>query len=144
MVRLIVADRDRCVAFCRKNTIGDDLASKYSIQKAPFDQVIKRPEISIDDITAALATQFDSETIRRSIIEIRYEGYIKRQERQIDKLEKMNKVMIPSSIDYDTILGLRTESRDKLKRFKPKTILDAKKIAGINPADLMLVCAHVR
>ena len=85
-----------------------------------------------------------TETIERAVTEIRYSGYIKRQERQIQKLEKVNSLRIPSGIDYHSILGLRNESRHKLIEHQPSTILEAKKIAGINPADLVILLAHVR
>ena len=76
--------------------------------------------------------------------EIRYEGYIKRQERDIEKLNKLNNLKLTDKINYKNMLGLKKESQIKLEKHKPKTILEAKKIAGINPADLMIVIAHVR
>ena len=118
--------------------------SKYNIEKAPLNQIIKRPEIDIKDIISMLDSSFDKKTIERAIIEIRYEGYIKRQEKQIAKLHSLDNIKFSDKIDYYKMSGLRTESRDKLIKFKPKTLLEAKKIAGINPADLMIVLAHVR
>ena len=143
-IRQLKVARDNCIKHCKKNSICDELMSKYNLERAPYDQVIKRPEVLISDIVNSLQSIFDEETIKRAIIEIRYEGYIKRQQKQIDKLQKLDYISIPDSIDYGAMLGLRAESRDKLIKFKPKTILEAKKIAGINPADLMIVLANVR
>ena len=60
------------------------------------------------------------------------------------KLKKMHSLVLPSSINYELMKGLKAESRFKLNKFRPKTILEAKKIAGINPADLMIVISNVR
>ena len=90
------------------------------------------------------ALRANKENIERAVVNIRYEGYIGRQKQDIAKLNRLNELKIPVGINYHCVLGLRTESRDKLIQLKPKTILEAKKIAGINPADLMIVISNVR
>ena len=135
---------DDCLHYCKKTNINHHLIEKYGVEKGRYDVLIKRPTVSIDDIKASLSFKFSVETIERAVTEIRYSGYIKRQERQIQKLEKVNSLRIPSGIDYHSILGLRNESRHKLIEHQPSTILEAKKIAGINPADLVILLAHVR
>ena len=87
---------------------------------------------------------FFFETVERACVEIKYEGYIKRQERQVFKLKEMDDFMLSSSLNYSSINGLRSESIAKLSHHRPATIFEAKKIAGINPADLMILLAHVR
>ncbi|MEK9727764.1 MAG: tRNA uridine-5-carboxymethylaminomethyl(34) synthesis enzyme MnmG [Candidatus Margulisiibacteriota bacterium] len=144
LIRSLRSQRDSCIKFCKKNSISFDLMERYNLDKSPYFDVIKRPEVQISDIVIALSDHFDKEAIERAIIEIRYEGYIKRQERQVEKLFKMNNTILSDTLDYSKMTGLRTESRDKLLKFKPKTLLEAKKIAGINPADLMIVLSHVR
>ncbi len=135
---------DDCLYFCKKTNINNHLMSFYNVDKTRLEVMIKRPEVNLQDIHNALNHKFDSETIDRAITEIRYEGYIRRQKQQIDKLEKFNNFSIPQSLNYENIKGLRNESRQKLIKFQPKTMLEAKKIAGINPADLMIVLAYVR
>ena len=77
------------------------------------------------------------------MIEIRYEGYIRRQENKFRSYQiRFN--FFPSDLNYSSILGLSSESRVKLSTLRPKTILEAKKIAGINPADLMILLSYVR
>jgi tRNA uridine 5-carboxymethylaminomethyl modification enzyme len=144
IIRRICSQRDDCVRYCKRQSIGPQLMAKYNVEKMLYDTLMKRPEVAIDDIVEALLHEFDRETIQRAMTEIRYEGYIVRQTKQIEKMEKMNAIALPETLDYRRIAGLRTESQDKLIRFRPKTLLEAKKIAGINPADLMIVMAHVR
>ena len=76
-IRQLKSARDNCINHCKKNSICDELMSKYNLERAPYDHVIKRPEVLISDIVKSLQSIFDEETIKRSIIEIRYEGYIK-------------------------------------------------------------------
>tara|TARA_A100001015_G_scaffold164843_1_gene183264 strand:+ start:2843 stop:4669 length:1827 start_codon:yes stop_codon:yes gene_type:complete len=135
---------DDCLYFVKRTNINDNLMAIYSTEKTRFDVLIRRPEVSGEDIVNALSFKFDDETIYRMMTEIRYAGYIKRQRDQIEKLDRFNSMHLPASINYETMQGLRTESRQKLTELKPKSILEAKKIAGINPADLLIVLAHVR
>ena len=126
-----------------KQSISNELVTKYSVQKMPFASLIKRPEVDSLDIINAFIDSYDHQTISRAIVEISYSGYIVRQKRDIEKLNRYNEVRLSKSIDYNSILGLRTESRVKLMEHKPDTILEAKKIAGINPADIMILLSHV-
>lgn len=126
LIRSLRSQRDSCIKFCKKNSISFDLMERYNLDKSPYFDVIKRPEVQISDIVIALSDHFDKEAIERAIIEIRYEGYIKRQERQVEKLFKMNNTILSDTLDYSKMTGLRTESRDKLLKFKPKTLLEAK------------------
>ncbi len=132
-----------CIKFMNKHSISDDLVSKYKVQKMPIEKFIKRPEVDLNDIYPLLDNLYDKHTISRSLVEIRYSGYIIRQKRDIEKLNKYNQVRLSDSLDYNSILGLRNESRAKLLEYKPINILEAKKIAGINPADIMILLSHV-
>ena len=144
IIRSLKANLDDCIHFMNKQSISSDLSSTYKVQKMRYASLIKRPEINLDDIHSELIAKFDAQTIDRAIIEVRYSGYIKRQQQDIDRLNRFNDIKLSSAINYDQISGLRTESRQKLSDLKPKTIFEAKKIAGINPADIMILLSHVR
>lgn len=137
------SNMNSCIKTMRKQSISDSLVTKYNVQKMPIDRFIKRPEVDLNDIYPLLTDNFDNQTIARSLVEIRYSGYIIRQKRDIEKLNKYNQVKLSDKIDYNSILGLRNESRSKLIEFQPENILEAKKIAGINPADIMILLSHV-
>ena len=143
-IRNIMNQRNDCIKVMNKTSINQALADKYQVNKMRYSEFIKRPEVSFLDICDNLSDLFDAETIDRAMIEVRYSGYINRQQRDIDKLTKYNNTTLPDSIDYDGILGLRTESRVKLNKYRPVTIFEAKKIAGIKPADIMILLSHVR
>ena len=75
---------------------------------------------------------------------IKYEGYIQRQERQVEKLKRMEKVKLPEDIDYETVYGLTREVREKLSKIKPVSLGQASRISGITPAALMAVQIHLK
>ena len=75
---------------------------------------------------------------------IKYEGYIQRQERQVEKLKKMEHRKLPETIDYQGVYGLSTEAREKLNRVRPLSLGQASRISGITPAALMALQVHLK
>ena len=76
-------------------------------------------------------------------IELKYEGYIERQMRQVEQYKKMEKKLIPEDIDYDDVLSLRLEARQKLKTFKPVSVGQASRISGVTPADISVLVVYL-
>ncbi len=76
-------------------------------------------------------------------IEIKYEGYIVRQLRQVEQYKKMEKKLIPESLDYDNVPSLRLEARQKLKMFKPISVGQASRISGVSPADISVLLVYL-
>ena len=81
--------------------------------------------------------------IEQAEIEIKYEGYITRQKKQVDQYKKMEKKMIPKNINYDEIPSLRLEARQKLKQFLPVSIGQASRISGVSPADISVLLVYL-
>jgi tRNA uridine 5-carboxymethylaminomethyl modification enzyme len=133
-----------CLDACKKTNVSNHAMQKYHIEKIRIDACIRRLNISMDDVLSEFLDKYGKETVDRVITHIRYSGYIDRQSKQIDVLNRFNSMRIPDSLDYTKILGLRSESLQKLIHFRPKNIREAKSIAGINPADVMILLAHVR
>lgn len=79
------------------------------------------------------------EVIEQVEIEIKYEGYIERQLRQVEQFKKMEKKKIPDNLDYDEIPSLRIEARQKLKAFHPLSVGQASRISGVSPADISVL-----
>lgn len=84
------------------------------------------------------------EEITSVSVEIKYQGYIDRQKRQVKKMERMEKVTIPEDFDYSQIPGLLTESRQKLEEIKPLTFGQASRISGVTPTDLQLISVYLQ
>ena len=75
---------------------------------------------------------------------IKYEGYIERQKRQVEKLKRMEDIKVPDQIDYEAVYGLSTEVREKLSQVRPVSLGQASRISGMTPAALMAVQVHLK
>ena len=109
-------------------------------------ELIRRPELSYDELAAADPGRPDyPEDVREQVnIEIKYEGYITRQKRQVDQFAKRETKRIPESIDYDDVKSLRIEARQKLKEFRPESIGQASRIGGVSPADVNVLLVYLK
>jgi tRNA uridine 5-carboxymethylaminomethyl modification enzyme len=105
--------------------------------------LIKRSNGATETLSLNPEDYNDSEIRKMAAIEIIYEGYLNKQNKEIEKLNKMMDRIIPDDINYTQIEGLRKESRENLSRIKPTTIGIAKKMAGVNPADILVLIAYL-
>jgi tRNA uridine 5-carboxymethylaminomethyl modification enzyme len=87
--------------------------------------------------------RFPSDVVEQIEIEIKYEGYIARQLRQVEQFKKMERKLIPSDIDYDDVPSLRIEARQKLKEFNPISVGQASRISGVSPADVSVLLVYL-
>ena len=83
------------------------------------------------------------DVIEQVEIEIKYEGYINRQKRQVEQYKKMEQRKIPENLDYDEVPSLRLEARQKLKEFKPISVGQASRISGVSPADVSVLLVYL-
>nr|WP_297874521.1 tRNA uridine-5-carboxymethylaminomethyl(34) synthesis enzyme MnmG [uncultured Blautia sp.] len=107
--------------------------------------LIRRPELSYD-IVACLDKKRPElpEDVREQInINIKYDGYIKRQLKQVENFKKLETKKLPESLDYDEISGLRIEAKQKLKAYRPVSIGQASRIAGVSPADISVLLVYM-
>ncbi len=138
---------EACIQSWGKCPVPPILQQQFSLsQKQPLKDLLKRPEVTLSHlIESGFLPQkmlYDNES--RALVEIKYEGYLAKQVEDIQKLKKFDSRVIPDTIDYDDIKGLKTESREKFKQFRPKTFFEVKKIAGINPADMMVLLGYLQ
>lgn len=108
-------------------------------------ELICRPELSYDKIAALDPDrpQLTKDITEQVEINIRYEGYIDRQKRQVKQFEKLEHRKIPEWIDYDDVGSLRNEARQKLKAFLPSSIGQASRISGVTPADITVLLIYL-
>ena len=108
-------------------------------------EILCRPEITYE-ILADLDEKRESlpaDVIEQVEIEIKYEGYIKRQISQVNQYKKMENKLIPADIDYDDVSSLRKEARQKLKQLKPINVGQASRISGVSPADISVLLVYL-
>lgn len=112
---------------------------------ASLAELICRPELNyalLEDIDPD-RQPLPEDVIEQVEIEIKYEGYILRQLRQVEQYKKMEKKKIPQDIDYDDISSLRLEARQKLKAFQPISVGQASRISGVSPADISVLLVYL-
>lgn len=110
-----------------------------------FIELLKRPEISIDFLANFIdISRFTNEEKEEVTIEVKYEGYIKKEYEQKEKLLKMESKQIPKDIDYNKVKNIASEARQKLSLVRPETIAQASRISGVNPVDISLLLIYLK
>ena len=108
-------------------------------------ELMCRPELSYE-ILAEIDPErkpLPADVIEQVEIELKYEGYIERQLRQVEQYKKMEKKKIPENLDYDLVPSLRIEARQKLKSFRPVSVGQASRISGVSPADISVLLVYL-
>lgn len=108
-------------------------------------ELIRRPELDYEMLAPIDAGRPElPEDVREQVnIEIKYEGYIRRQRIQVQAFKKMEKRKIPENFDYDEVPSLRIEARQKLKKIRPASLGQASRIAGVSPADISVLLVYM-
>ena len=103
--------------------------------------LVRRPQLSYADLSAFDAGRptLDRAIVQAVEINLKYEGYIRRQLRQVEEFTRMESRTLPRELDYDSIVGLRLEAREKLKQIRPENFGQASRISGVSPADLAVL-----
>jgi tRNA uridine 5-carboxymethylaminomethyl modification enzyme len=124
------------LSYLDKKTVGTDTLAK----------ILSRPYRTFDDLLTIddeLAQKQISKEVKEQVeIEVKYKGYIERQQIQIEKFKKMEDYKIPSWLDYNNISELRKEARQKLSKIRPLSLGQASRISGVSPADIsiLMIC----
>ena len=117
---------------------------KDAITAADF---ITRPYVDYETLMKfipAPAEKLDRHVIEQVEIQLKYAGYIKKEEEKVARLKRMEAKRIPANIDYEKIDGLATEGRQKLEKIRPETLAQASRISGVNPADIAILSVYIR
>ncbi|MFT8836764.1 tRNA uridine-5-carboxymethylaminomethyl(34) synthesis enzyme MnmG [Liquorilactobacillus satsumensis] len=159
---------ERFAAFkCKKEAIQAEMQRLSEIRIKPTEQVnaflaekgaaalkdgvlasefLKRPEVSYADVLKFVLEPDQAlkpREIEQVEIQFKYDGYIKKAYKKVEKLKKMEAKKIPTRIDYAAIEGLATEARQKLEKIQPATLAQASRISGVNPADLSILAIYI-
>ena len=107
-------------------------------------ELLKRPEISIEQLNRFVELNYTKEEKEQVEINTKYEGYIKKAIKEAEKMLSLEKRMIPETIDYAKIPNLASEARQKLTEIQPTTIGQASRISGVNPADISILMVYLK
>ena len=109
-------------------------------------ELLRRPELSYSSLA-----EIDEErpslpksVLRTAEVSVKYEGYIKREQREVERQKRLEEKLLPAAIDYSAITGLRTEAVEKLEKIRPLNIAQASRISGVNPADISVLLIYLQ
>ena len=125
-----------------------ELLSSLNIEVPSFSTslyiFLKRPEINMEIINKLIPLNYPKDILEEVEIEIKYEGYIAKVYKEAEKSKKLEEKLIPKDIDYDDILNLASEARQKLSQIRPLSIGQATRISGVNPSDIAILTVYLK
>jgi tRNA uridine 5-carboxymethylaminomethyl modification enzyme len=152
-----IQDSDAIVSYLKKNSI--EAASMNSIltelNSSPLSQNVKmfnvltRPQVNIHHLAKAnedfknLLTNHDDEVIEQAEIKVKYESYFEKEVEIVSKMKKMEDKEINPNFNYNQLISLSKEAREKLIKIKPRTLGQASRISGVSPADVSILMVHM-
>jgi tRNA uridine 5-carboxymethylaminomethyl modification enzyme len=139
---------DRWSRFARRREAIESalaLLSRTRVEGIALDDLLRRPDVTWDSLLDRCdpLRAIPADVARLLDIRVKYAGYIARQDKQIERFAKMEARLIPTTIDYAKVTGLRNEARQKLGTFTPRSLGQALRISGITPADVTLLAIHL-
>ena len=128
--------------------LGDMLVSRGTspvVTGVRLAELLRRPQINYDALTPFDTTRPDlpRDVLEQVEIDIKYEGYIKRQLAQVDEMRRLECRVLPDTIDYGGITGLRLEAVEKLTKVRPSNVGQASRISGVSPADISVILIYM-
>ena len=106
--------------------------------------LLKRPELSIEDLTNFKELNYSKEVIKEVEINIKYEGYIKKSLEEAKKMLELEDKVLPEDINYQDIPNIASEAKEKLEKIRPVTLGQASRISGVNPADIAIISVYLK
>lgn len=131
------------------NGLLEENGSSPINQKVKLHGILLRPQISMGDLrkaipqVAELLDGYEQEFVDLAETNMKYEGYIRREQEMVDKMNRLEEVHLHEDFNYQELASLSKEAREKLSRMKPRTIGQASRISGVSPADISVLLVHV-
>ena len=107
-------------------------------------ELLKRPKLELLRLIEGTDIQMDEEMARQIEIEVKYEGYIDKARKEADRLAAMERLLLPKDINYDDVIHLSLEARQKLNKIRPLNVGQASRISGVNPADIAVLAVYLQ
>lgn len=131
------------------NTYLESKGSAQLKQKVKLHSVLLRPHVNVDELRRHLPNlddflnPFEAEFINEAEINMKYAGYIRKEEEMVDKMNRLEAVRLTEDFNYEELVSLSAEAREKLGQIKPRTIGQASRISGVSPADISVLLVHM-
>ena len=123
--------------------------SKAISQQVKLHSILMRPNINLSDLRKEIASldshlnKYSEEVLYLAEVGLKYEGYIRKEQEMVDKMNRLEEVVIKPSFDYHQLQSLSAEAREKLSKIQPRTIGQASRISGVSPSDVSVLLVHM-
>jgi len=127
------------------NSFLESVQSSPLVAKQKAAQVLLRPMIGLENMMNAIPKlkdalgEFDKETLEQAEIQLKYDTYIEKEKELVAKMSQLEDLMIPDNFDYEKLISLGTEAKQKFKKIRPRTLGQASRISGVNPSDVQIL-----
>jgi tRNA uridine 5-carboxymethylaminomethyl modification enzyme len=152
-----IKNSDHIVAYTRNtsveastiNSLLEDLGTSPLSQNVKLFNLLSRPQVSFSDLRKAnpaldeLLNNYDKETVEQAEIKIKYESYFEKELDIVEKMRKMEDKEINAEFNYQNLVSLSKEAREKLMKIKPRTLGQASRISGVSPSDISVLMVHI-
>ena len=128
------------------NPLLNKLGSAEIKEKKTIEQLTKRPGVSLGSLLLCSKTKqsFNKEIVGQVEINLKYESYIIKEKEVVEKMQRLDKSKIPNGFNYNKLVSLSAEGKEKLNKIKPKSIGQASRISGVSPSDVSILMVHLK
>ena len=131
------------------NDYLEEIGSSPLQQKQKAKQILLRPDLSLKSMIeyspklSQSIEAYPSDVLEQAEIQVKYEVYIEKEKELVDKMSKLEDLIIPDNFIYDRLTSLSAEARQKFNRIKPRTLGQASRISGVNPSDVQILMVYM-
>lgn len=126
------------------NKLLEQISEAPINKKTSITQLLKRPGMDKSKLISFYSKSIPADIWNKAEVEIKYSGFIEREKKEVEKFSEMSKIKIPAELDFNTILGLTNEVKDKLAKLKPTTLSEASSIPGVTPAAISILLLYIK
>ncbi len=143
---MALAERSRVSAVCLEAEQWEAFELPMPRSVVTAGEYLARPEVTIDQLRRAglFGEGLPERAAEQVELHYRYSGYIEKQRLQVERMSELEALELPDVVDYSTVRGMRAEAAEKLARFRPASIGQASRIAGVTPADISVLLVHLK
>jgi tRNA uridine 5-carboxymethylaminomethyl modification enzyme len=119
------------------------------LQKQKLSQLLLRPNVELLEMIksssklSSLVGEFSEDTIQQAEIQVKYDTYIDKEKELVERMSQLEELVIPESFNYEKIISLSNEARQKFNKVRPRTLGQASRISGVNPSDVQILMVYM-
>jgi tRNA uridine 5-carboxymethylaminomethyl modification enzyme len=119
------------------------------LQKQKLSQILLRPNVELKEMIkaspklSAMAGEYSEEIVEQVEIQVKYDAYINKEKELVERMSQLEELIIPDTFNYEKIISLSNEARQKFNKIRPRTLGQASRISGVNPSDVQILMVYM-